>query len=58
MTANSSKKPTAIMSGRKVFVFWLLLIVGLFLNVTLTFGNSGRVLLLSVFEWCWFHYLL
>ena len=51
MTAtNSGKKPIAIMSGRKEFVFWLLLIAGLFLNVTLHLSDSGRVLLLSVFD--------
>jgi len=49
-TTDSSKEPETRMSDREGFVFWMLVVAGLFLNVTLTLGDSGRVLLLSVFD--------
>ena len=33
-----------------MIISWLLIVAGLFLNVTLHFGDSGRVLLLTVFD--------
>ena len=47
---DSSKEPGVNKANHSEFVFWLLVVAGLFLNVTLTFGDSGRVLLLSVFD--------
>ena len=47
---DSNKEPGANKANHSVAVFWLLVVAGLFLNVTLTFGDSGRVLLLSVFD--------
>ena len=37
-------------SDRTSSIIWLLVVAGLFLNLTLKFGDSGRVLLLSVFD--------
>ena len=47
---DSGKEPVVNNATHSVSMFWLLLVAGLFVNLTLTFGDSGRILLLSVFD--------
>ena len=49
-SSESSELLRAGTSRRDVIISWLLIVAGLFLNVTLHFGDSGRVLLLTVFD--------